>query len=376
MSGSAGVPHVRYDRYRSDRLVSGVPLALFRRRKAPYPEGTELTVVGPVAPPVKFSGVFAGVDPAEAPSAPEPEPRRPRNGRTTPKPSNTELLSLRNELMEVKARLMAAEQSRAIVESRLAALDATTLALANQQQSLVGANGANGAEHAPVAAAAAVDGPTDLPPPSPQGPDPETTARLDELAEKVGMIELLSTQISQLSARVAAQAEFGAQLTQLRERISGLQADLDTRADAEPEWVDDTPPDTTVTDELREQLNALGNRVATTEALADQLGQLAERVASTDTTARRAGDQVAALEQRLDSVGTELANQLSELGRDIDGLAKHAAQAASGTVDEAVIESLRNGQIKLANEQARYEIAFREDLALLAENLRKPKPTA
>ena len=30
-------------------------------------------------------------------------------------------------------------------------------------------------------------------------------------------------------------------------------------------------------------------------------------------------------------------------------------------------------KIKLANEQARYEIAFREDLAVLAENLRKPK---
>ncbi|MEY4173247.1 MAG: hypothetical protein RI900_412 [Actinomycetota bacterium] len=328
-----------------------------------------MTVVGTVAPPVKFSGVFAGVDPAEAPTAPEPEPRRQRNGRAAPKPSNTELLSLRNELMEVKARLMAAEQSRAIVESRLAALDATTLALANQQQAFVGG------ELQPAVHSAAVAS-SDLPPPPAHGPDPETTARLDELAEKVGLIETLSTQISQLSARVAAQAEFGAQLTQLRERITGLQVDLDARADAEPEWVDDTPPDTTVTDELREQLLALGNRVATTEALADQLGQLAERVASTDTTARRAGDQVAALEQRLDSVGTELANQLSELGRDIDGLAKHAAQAASGTVDEAVIESLRNGQIKLANEQARYEIAFREDLALLAENLRKPKPTA
>ena len=335
----------------------------------PYPDGTEAAIVGPVTPPVKFSGVFAGVDPAEAQSARPQEPSRPRFPRPAPKPqTNAELLTLRNELMEVKARLMAAEQSRAIVESRLAALDATTLALSNQQQALATGD---------VVVVAATDATgSDLPPPVPQGPDPETTARLDDLAAKVGMIETLSNQISQLSARVAAQAEFGAHLTQLRERITSLQADLDTRADAEPEWVDDTPPDTSATDELREQLNALGNRVSTTEALADQLGQLAERVAATDTTARRAGEQVAALEQRLDSVGTELANQLSELGRDIDGLAKHAAQAASGTVDDAVIESLRNGQIKLANEQARYEIAFREDLAVLAENLRKPKPTA
>jgi len=360
---------------------------------------------------VKFSGVFAGVDPAEAPPAPEAD-RRQRNGRSAPKASsNAELLSLRNELMEVKARLMAAEQSRAVVESRLAALDATTLALANQQQSIVGGDivvtseqhahdsgvdtdllprldeleqrvrslaeaAAQAAEAAEAAGAAAALSAQQLPPPVPQGPDPETAARLDELSARVGMIDTLSNQISQLSARLAAQAEFGAQLSQLRDRITSLQADLDTRADTDPPWVDDVPADTTATDELREQLTALSNRMATTEALADQLGQLAERVTTTDSAARRTGEQVAALEQRLDSVGTELANQLSELGRDIDGLAKHAAQAASGTVDEAVIESLRNGQIKLANEQARYEIAFREDLAVLAENLRKPKPTA
>jgi len=410
MPGASGLPHVRYARSRSAEHASGVQLALFRRRKAPYPNGTEATVVGQVAPPVKFSGVFAGVDPAEAPPAPEVE-RRQRNGRAAPKAaSNAELLSLRNELMEVKARLMAAEQSRAVVESRLAALDATTLALSNQQQAIVGGDVVVVSDHgvhesgadsewlprldeleqrvqslaaaaaqaaaAAEAAGAAALGAEELPPPVPQGPDPETAARLDELAARVGMIDTLSTQISQLSARMAAQAEFGAQLSQLRDRIASLQSDLDARADTEPEWVDDVAVDTSVTDELREQLTALGNRVATTEALADQLGQLAERVATTDSAARRTGEQVAALEQRLDSVGTELANQLSELGRDIDGLAKHAAQAASGTVDEAVIESLRNGQIKLANEQARYEIAFREDLAVLAENLRKPKTSA
>jgi chromosome segregation ATPase len=387
-------------------------LALFRRRKALYPDGTETTVVGPVAPPVKFSGVFAGVDPAEAAPPADPDARRPRNGRAVPKvQQNAELLSLRNELMEVKARLMAAEQSRAIVESRLAALDATTLSLANQQQALTGGEvvmvsaavspdtdllprldelesrvqslAATATEAAETAQALqalqaiqSAQASAELPPPVPQGTDPDTSARLDDLAARMGAIDTISAQVAQLSARVAAQAELGAQLTQLRERITSLQTDLDARGDTEPQWVDDTPPDTSATDELREQLIALGNRVSTTEALADQLGQLAERVAATDTTARRAGEQVSALEQRLDSVGTELANQLSELGRDIDGLAKHAAQAASGTVDEAVVESLRNGQIKLANEQARYEIAFREDLALLAENLRKPKPSA
>mgnify|MGYP003334383397 FL=1 len=210
-------------------------------------------------------------------------------------------------------------------------------------------------------------------PPAP--PSDDTAARIDELTERVASVEALGTQLSQLNARVMAQAEFGAQLSTLRDRIIELQAVADATPApvASADLVEPTDADRAALDELRGLINALSARVAITEALADQLGQLAERVSTTDAASRRSVDQVAALEQRLDSVGTELANQLSELGRDIDGLAKHAAQAASGTVDEAVIESLRNGQIKLANEQARYEIAFREDLAVLAENLRKPK---
>jgi hypothetical protein len=38
-----------------------------------------------------------------------------------------------------------------------------------------------------------------------------------------------------------------------------------------------------------------------------------------------------------------------------------------------VVEDLRGGQVKLANEQARYEIAFRQDLAALAELLQKAR---
>ena len=68
-------------------------------------------------------------------------------------------------------------------------------------------------------------------------------------------------------------------------------------------------------------------------------------------------------------MSTELANQLAELGNDIDAL--DAAPAADGATAEVVGE-LRDGQVRLANEQARYQIAFREDLARLAEQLRRP----
>jgi hypothetical protein len=373
---------------------------MFKRRKVRYPDTVDISDVVPIATTTKFSGVFAGVEPSSAPPPPPPPAQTRRDktrGATRPAmgPDMSEFLSLRNELMEIKARLQAAEQSRAIVESRLAALDATTLALSNQQQALVDGREPQRDQTDPrgtlrprldeiearIAEISARPEPV-LPPPSgsappapPSPPSDETIARIDELAERVASVEALGTQLSQLSARVMAQAEFGAQLSTLRDRIVELQ----TAADAAPpqqnasDLTEPNDVDRAAIDELRGLINALSARVAITEALADQLGQLAERVSTTDVAARRSAEQVAALEQRLDSVGTELANQLSELGRDIDGLAKHAAQAASGTVDEAVIESLRNGQIKLANEQARYEIAFREDLAVLAENLRTPK---
>jgi len=80
---------------------------------------------------------------------------------------------------------------------------------------------------------------------------------------------------------------------------------------------------------------------------------------------------MATLDQRLTSISTELANQISELGRDIDGLGQRIPEIVDGVVSDEVVEALRGGQVKLANEQARYEIAFRQDLATLAEQLRR-----
>ena len=80
-------------------------------------------------------------------------------------------------------------------------------------------------------------------------------------------------------------------------------------------------------------------------------------------------EQLSALEGRLTTVSTELANQLTELGNDIEELKNRP----SGTpFDEGTVDELRDTQTRLASEQARYQIAFREDLARLAEQLRRP----
>jgi DNA repair exonuclease SbcCD ATPase subunit len=75
-----------------------------------------------------------------------------------------------------------------------------------------------------------------------------------------------------------------------------------------------------------------------------------------------------ALDRRITTISTELANQLGELSDDIDTLGK---RSEAGAVDEATLVELRGAQTRLANEQARYQIAFREDLAAIAERWRR-----
>ena len=81
-----------------------------------------------------------------------------------------------------------------------------------------------------------------------------------------------------------------------------------------------------------------------------------------------------ALDRRITTISTELANQLGELSDDIDTLGKRSEADA---IDEATLVELRDAQTRLAGEQARYQIAFRQDLAEIAERwrdlMRKPK---
>ncbi len=378
----------------------------------------------------------------------------------------TDFLALRSEMMDLKARLEASEQAKALVETRLAALDATTTAMVTERPgsddlrtrvtelqaqlevvaetaAAAHANAENAAAKATAAAtiasktahspeatpstpvtvsespvpalvaridalaakveagpapdpgllarldqlSARMDGAPDaarvvelearvgllaaradepaeaVVAALPVGPDDDTIARIDALSARVAVIDAFGSQLAQLNARVSAQAEFGAQLGSLRDRISELSNETEDRRAAAFAATGDA--------DLRDRVNAIADRIGSSEGIAAQIAQLAERVASNDTTTRQATEQVAAIEQRLSSVSTELANQVSELGRDIDGLAAHSTEIASSTVTDEVIDSLKTSQVRLAAEQARYEIAFRQDLAALAEQVRR-----
>ena len=83
-------------------------------------------------------------------------------------------------------------------------------------------------------------------------------------------------------------------------------------------------------------------------------------------------DHLEALASRLDgvdaritSISVELANQIDELSGEV------AASGATAPPTDEVVEELRDAQTRLANEQARYQIAFRQDLADLADRLRR-----
>ena len=91
---------------------------------------------------------------------------------------------------------------------------------------------------------------------------------------------------------------------------------------------------------------------------------------SPDPHVEKLSAKVAELDARVTAVSTELANQLTELGHDIDSLG--ARPPADGS-DPAAVGELRDGQVRLANEQARYQMAFREDLARLADELKRSR---
>ena len=125
------------------------------------------------------------------------------------------------------------------------------------------------------------------------------------------------------------------------------------------------------------------------EAAPDTDTDTAERIAELRAQLDALTEHTAAIDARVTGVSMELANQLTELGRDIDELNRRSTQVAdsgTGTAEidvaeleariterlDAAVDDVLDSTERLAAEQARYEIQFRADLAELAERLRRP----
>ena len=100
--------------------------------------------------------------------------------------------------------------------------------------------------------------------------------------------------------------------------------------------------------ELREQLAQLRAELASINAVDSEQSRRLEEV----------DGKIISLNARVTQVGTEVTHQLGELSSDIDALGERADTANAD-------------QVRLANEQARYQIAFRQDLAEVAELINK-----
>ncbi|MEO8162948.1 MAG: hypothetical protein ABI590_04130 [Ilumatobacteraceae bacterium] len=116
--------------------------------------------------------------------------------------------------------------------------------------------------------------------------------------------------------------------------------------------------------------------VADLDALRSELTQLRSELTersnelSLVTAAANGIDQrITAIDTRLTNMTAELSHQLHELSSDIEAVASKDGDSSS----VEVLEQLRVSQTRIANEQARYEIAFRQDLAVIVEQLRKIK---
>lgn len=160
---------------------------------------------------------------------------------------------------------------------------------------------------------------------------PPTTvdeARVDDVEAR------LASQVSALSATVEEQRVLLADLALVAKDTAEK-----TAAVAESAATDSTP-DRPLDEELR-----------------IQVGQIAEKMT--------------ALDGRVMQVSVELTNQLTELSSELDAVHERGGDVIS---IEQRLEAITSGQTQLANEQARYEIQFRNDLAELVERLRRPGP--
>jgi hypothetical protein len=95
------------------------------------------------------------------------------------------------------------------------------------------------------------------------------------------------------------------------------------------------------------------------------LYQQVEMLAIEREMARAIADRLVSLDTRVSNMGSELSRQFQELGGEIEQL---ATEVQNSGVNE-IVDTIKASQTRLANEQARYEITFRQDLAALADKL-------
>lgn len=199
-----------------------------------------------------------------------------------------------------------------------------------------------------------------------------TSSDVESVRAELVRLGRLAAQVDELNTTVAARHAFPAPSDP--EQFTALQQQLDRLAESlqrQREQIADVALVATDaaerTDAALAEIRTRTDEFDTTSArdvdaeIRAQLGQLAEKVAAMDA--------------RVHQVSLELTNQFTELSGDLDRASAPADAAETAELIEqltAQLDDVTNGQQRLANEQARYAIQFREDLAELADRLRRP----
>ena len=132
--------------------------------------------------------------------------------------------------------------------------------------------------------------------------------------------------------------------------------------------------------ELADKAQTITNQSEDLQAVNYSIAALTSRINAAVEETRKANENTMVVNQRVNNVATELTNQINELGGELDTLYANRPDPPQlpppvvepvQTMPTEVLDAIRNAQVKLATEQARYEIAFREELAALAEQLRR-----
>ncbi|MEY4231042.1 MAG: hypothetical protein RLZZ362_1891, partial [Actinomycetota bacterium] len=274
-----------------------------------------------------------------------------------------DVVALRNEVIELKDRLAAAEQAKVSLDDRLSSLAATTMVLSSAtkndtaelvdqienlqarlatttavgtkvdelhqrvidvEQRGVGEGNAGGTGTDPrigeqlTSLAARLEQIAELAA-APVAPDDELAARLDLLMSAADSVSTIDERVARLDARLDEQTALAGELASLRQRLDDVSA---TEGPAPSADLDERF--STVTGQVDGRLEVLSGQVE------ERIAAISARIAATEAEARAAREQAARLEAQLEAqletpdsitpeqIATQIAPQLDQLGTRFD----------------------------------------------------------
>lgn len=268
-----------------------------------------------------------------------------------------ELATLKAEMASLRERLDDADRQKAELLTKIDTVDQSSTALNKRVDSLDTTNAALDERVGTVGSQAAAAATQHA------GTVNELSAQVEHLAARLTTTKpevpppppaaVVDPRIDELTGRLS-------DLDSLQERLAELTSNVATLQTAEPAEGSSDEPGARDTEELEE--------------LRSQMADMADKMQTIDG--------------RMTNVSIELANQLTELSNDLELLidqpdgsdapvhdANQLQLELEDRVDQQVDKAMGEIQMsteRLAQEQARYEIKFREDLAELADRLRRP----